>query len=281
MKKFIAYYRVSRKSQGESGLGIAAQKATVASYLKSQNGELLQEFTEVETGTNKKERVVIQQAIEAAKKNSATLLIAKIDRLARNVSFVSSLMETGIDFVAADMPSANPFTIHIFAALAEQEAKLISARTKAALAEIKASGRKLGSPKNLTDEARKKGQERNRILAFENKHNRQAREVVMRCRESKMTYLEIANYLNDLGYTTRFGNSFRPTTVMRLLGKTGDQIKFGLDSESIKTPPTITPQQTWRWSGEEVFRSQGRFPLHTTESCFWMNYRSSNERFLK
>ncbi len=219
MKKFIAYYRVSRKSQGESGLGIAAQKATVASYLKSQDCELLQEFTEVETGTNKKERLVIQQAIEAAKKNGATLLLAKIDRLARNVNFVSSLMETGIDFVACDMPSANPFTIHIFAALAEQEAKLISARTKAALAEIKASGRKLGSPNNLTYEARKKGAQKCRALALESKENRQAVEVSNHCRKSGMTYKETAEYLNELKFTTRFGNQFRASTVKQLLDR--------------------------------------------------------------
>lgn len=217
MKKYCAYYRVSRKSQGDSGLGIAAQKATVLSFVKSQEGILIDEFTEVETGTNKKERVVIQKAIEAAKKNDATLLIAKIDRLARNVNFVSSLMETGIDFIACDMPSANPFTIHIFAALAEQEAKLISSRTKAALAEIKTRGGKLGTPVNLTVEARLKGALKNQKLAAVDIRNRQARAVAEQCRISGLTLNGIANHLNSLGYVTRFGNKFSPTTVHRLL----------------------------------------------------------------
>jgi DNA invertase Pin-like site-specific DNA recombinase len=217
MKKFIAYYRVSRKSQGESGLGIAAQKATVASYVKAQGGELLDEYTEIETGTNKRERVIIHQAIQSAKKNNATLLIAKIDRLARNVSFVSSLMETGIDFIACDMPSANPFTIHIFAALAEQEAKLISSRTKAALAQVKANGGVLGTPSNLTLESRKKGALKNKELALHDKRNRQARAVAEQCRNSEMTLSSIANHLNSLGYTTRFNNPFSATAVFRLL----------------------------------------------------------------
>jgi DNA invertase Pin-like site-specific DNA recombinase len=217
MKKFIAYYRVSRKSQGEAGLGILAQKATVTSFIKSQTGELLQEFIEVETGTNKRGRVVIQQAIDAAIKNGATLLIAKIDRLARNVKFVSSLMEAGIDFVACDMPSANPFTIHIFSALAEQEARLISSRTKAALAEIKASGRKLGTPLNLNAAAREKGHVRNRILARENTQNRQAAVVANLCRSSGMNLSKIAQHLNELGFKTRYGKRFLPNTVRRLL----------------------------------------------------------------
>ncbi len=217
MKKFIAYYRVSRKSQGESGLGIAAQKATVNSYVKAQGGELLDEYTEVETGTNKRERVIIHQAIQSAKKQNATLLIAKIDRLARNVSFVSSLMETGIDFIACDMPSANPFTIHIFSALAEQEAKLISSRTKAALAEIKANGGALGNPANLTLDARKKGAQKNKELAQADKRNRQAKAVAKQCRNNKMTLVAIANHLNSLGYTSRFNNQFSATAVLRLL----------------------------------------------------------------
>jgi DNA invertase Pin-like site-specific DNA recombinase len=225
MKKFIAYYRVSRKSQGESGLGIAAQKATVASYVKAQGGELLDEYTEIETGTNKRERVIIHQAIQSAKKNNATLLIAKIDRLARNVSFVSSLMETGIDFIACDMPSANPFTIHIFAALAEQEAKLISSITKAALAEIKATGRTLGTPSNLNKIARQKGADKNRMIARESKSNIQAYEISNQCRAAGMTFKQTADYLNKLNYTTRFGNTFRPSTVKQLL----DRMKIAAD----------------------------------------------------
>jgi DNA invertase Pin-like site-specific DNA recombinase len=119
MKKFIAYYRVSRKTQEVSGLGLSAQKTSVLKYVESQNGMILNEFTEIETGTNKKVRIAIQDAIKLAKNEGAVLVIAKIDRLARNVSFVSSLMDAGVEFVACDMPSANHFTIHIFSALAD------------------------------------------------------------------------------------------------------------------------------------------------------------------
>src|SRR5688500_8357428 len=115
-KKFVAYYRCSTAEQGRSGLGLSAQKATVTKYVAG-NGDLIGEYTEVETGTNKRQRTEIQAAIQFAKKEKATLVIAKLDRLSRNVNFVSSLMESGIDFVACDMPTANPFTIHIFSAL--------------------------------------------------------------------------------------------------------------------------------------------------------------------
>jgi DNA invertase Pin-like site-specific DNA recombinase len=219
MKKFIAYYRVSRKSQGESGLGIAAQKSAVQRYIETQNGIILHEYTEVETGTNKKQRVVIHEAINQSKKEGAILVIAKIDRLARNVNFVSSLMDAGVEFVACDMPSANHFTIHIFAALAEQEAKLISQRTRHALSELKKRGVKLGKPENLTNQAREKGQEIIRLNARNNDQNRQAQAVIVSCRERGMTLRAIAEHLNQLNFKTRYGNSFHPSAIKRLLEK--------------------------------------------------------------
>jgi len=216
MKKFIAYYRVSRKSQGESGLGIAAQKTAVQKYIDTQSGLLLGEYTEVETGTNKKKRVVIQEAINQSKKQGAILVIAKIDRLARNVNFVSSLMDAGVEFVACDMPSANHFTIHIFAALAEQEAKLISTRTRLALSELKKRGVKLGKPENLTIEAREKGKEAIRINSRANDSNRQAQAIIISCREKGMKFRQIADHLNELNFKTRYGCSYHPMTVKRL-----------------------------------------------------------------
>lgn len=216
MKKFIAYYRVSRKSQGESGLGIAAQKSAVQRYIESQNGTILYEYTEVETGTNKKQRVVIHEAINQSKKESAILVIAKLDRLSRNLTFVSSLMDAGVEFVACDMPSANHFTIHIFAALAEQEAKLISTRTKLALTELKKRGVKLGKPENLTIEAREKGIETIRMNAKKNDNNRQAQAVIVSCREKGMKFQAIANHLNELNFRTRYGYLFNPKGVKRL-----------------------------------------------------------------
>lgn len=216
MKKYIAYYRVSRKEQGISGLGLSAQRTSVTAYAKAQDGIIVEEYTEVETGTNKRERIEIHNAITRAKQEGAVLIIAKLDRLARNVSFVSSLMDAGIEFVAVDMPTANNFTIHIFSALAEQEAKLISSRTKLALAELKSSGVALGTPKNLDSNARAKGVQKIRENATNNDRNRQAQSVIISCKERGMSYRQIAEYLNGLNFKTRYGNVFLAPSVHQL-----------------------------------------------------------------
>jgi DNA invertase Pin-like site-specific DNA recombinase len=220
MKKFVSYYRVSRKEQGISGLGLSAQKSSVVKYVESQGGAIIQEFTEIETGTNKRERIEIQKAIQLAKSEGATLIIAKLDRLARSVNFVTSLMIAGVEFLAVDMPSANNFTIHIFSALAEQEALLISTRTKQALAELKKKGSVLGNPKNLNDDARAKGLATIKENAINNDRNKQAQSVILSCKERGMSYREIAKYLNDLNFKTRYGNQFLAPTVHQLYNKT-------------------------------------------------------------
>lgn len=220
MKKYIAYYRVSRKEQGISGLGLSAQKNSVEKYVEGQDGIILDAYTEIETGTNKRERVEIQKAIQQAKNEGAVLVIAKLDRLARNVSFISSLMDAGIEFLAVDMPSANNFTIHIFSALAEQEAKLISSRTKLALAELKKKGAVLGNPNNLTDKAREQGVKTIRENAINNDRNRQAQSVITSCKEKGMSYRQIAEYLNQLNFKTRYGNQFMAPTVHQLYRRT-------------------------------------------------------------
>jgi DNA invertase Pin-like site-specific DNA recombinase len=220
MKKYIAYYRVSRKEQGISGLGLSAQRSSVEKYVSSQDGTILNEYTEIETGTNKRKRIEIQKAIQMAKSENAVLVIAKLDRLSRNVNFISSLMDSGIEFIAVDMPTANNFTIHIFSALAEQEAKLISSRTKQALAELKKKGLVLGNPKNLNDNARAKGVATIRENAINNDRNRQAQSVIMSCKERGMSYREIAKYLNELNFKTRYGNQFLAPTVHQLYNRT-------------------------------------------------------------
>jgi DNA invertase Pin-like site-specific DNA recombinase len=219
MKKFIAYYRVSRKEQGISGLGLSAQKSSVEKYVSGQEGIILNEYTEIETGTNKRERIEIHKAIQQAKNEGAVLVIAKLDRLARQVTFVSSLMDSGIEFLAVDMPSANNFTIHIFSALAEQEAKLISSRTKVALAELKKKGVKLGNPQNLTSEARAKGVNKIKENAMNNDRNRQAQSIILNCKEKEMSYRQIADYLNQLNFKTRHGNKFYAPTVLQLYSR--------------------------------------------------------------
>ena len=138
-RRYVAYYRVSTKQQGRSGLGLEAQRAAVLGFLKTRPAELFAEFTEVESG-RKNDRPQFNEALRICRVYSATLVIAKLDRLARNVAITSALMESGAEFVAADFPQANRLTIHILAAIAEYEAKLISERVKAAIAAARARG---------------------------------------------------------------------------------------------------------------------------------------------
>lgn len=144
MTKFVAYYRVSTDRQGASGLGLEAQRAVVVSFVAGK-GELAAEFTEIESG-RRSDRPELHAALAACQRQRATLVIAKLDRLARNVAFIAGLMESGVEFVAVDMPEANRLTLHILAAVAEHEREMISQRTKAALAVAKARGTKLGNP---------------------------------------------------------------------------------------------------------------------------------------
>lgn len=144
--KFIAYYRVSTGKQAASGLGLDAQKAAVGDFLNGGNWELAAEFTEIETGTRKgNARPMLTKALAACRIHGATLVIAKLDRLYRNVAAQSALMESGVDFIAVDNPTASRFTLHILAAVAEHEAGMISKRTKDALAARKAKGLPMGS----------------------------------------------------------------------------------------------------------------------------------------
>jgi DNA invertase Pin-like site-specific DNA recombinase len=153
-QQFVTYYRVSTQRQGVSGLGLDAQRQTVAQYLAVGTRLTVGEFVEVETGKGSnalEKRPQLRLALEMCKKTGATLLIAKLDRLARNVHFVSGLMESKVSFVACDLPEANQLTIHIMAAFAEHEARRISERTRDALAAAKARGVVLGAtgPANL------------------------------------------------------------------------------------------------------------------------------------
>jgi DNA invertase Pin-like site-specific DNA recombinase len=143
--QFVAYLRVSTVRQGEGGLGMEAQDAAVRSFAKHAGKAILATYVEVESG-KRSDRPELAKALVAAKKAKATLLIAKLDRLARNVAFIANLMDAGVDFVAVDQPYASRLTLHILSAVAEDEARRISERTKAALAAAKARGIKLGSP---------------------------------------------------------------------------------------------------------------------------------------
>ena len=140
--KFVTYLRVSTERQGQSGLGLEAQRAAVAAHVIGR-GDVIAEYLEVESG-KRNERPQLALALAEAKRLGAVLLIAKLDRLARNVAFIANLLESGVEVTAADMPEANRFVLHIMAAVAEQEGRAISERTRAALAAAKARGVKLG-----------------------------------------------------------------------------------------------------------------------------------------
>lgn len=214
-KGFIAYYRVSTTKQGQSGLGLEAQREAVRRYMAGVTGTLVEEFQEVETGKGKDalaKRPQLRMALDACRKQGATLIIAKLDRLARNVHFVSGLMESRVRFVACDMPEANELTIHIMAAFAEHEAKRISQRTKEALAIARARGVALGraGATNL----RSNLVERQRVAqAF----SMRLRPVFVSMQERGLSQRAMAKELNGIGVPAAKGGTWSLTQVQREL----------------------------------------------------------------
>ena len=160
--KFVAYFRVSTDKQGRSGLGLEAQREAVLAFLNGGKWALVAEFVEVESG-KRNDRPQLTAALAACKKHKAKLVIAKLDRLSRNLAFIAALMESGVEFVAVDNPHANKLTVHILAAVAQHERELIAQRTRDALQAAKARGTKLGNPKLAA--ARKTAIEGNRAAA--------------------------------------------------------------------------------------------------------------------
>lgn len=211
---YVAYYRVSTKKQGQSGLGLESQRELVKRFLKPED-TLLQEYIEVESG-KRNDRLQLEAAIAFAKQHQAQLLIAKLDRLSRNAGFIFKLRDSHVNFLAVDMPDANTLTIGIFAVLAQHERELISSRTKAALQQKKIQGFTLGTPENLTEWARLKGLRVRQENACSHKANRQATELILMYRDKGMNYQAIAERLNNHGFTTRRGKQFFPITVQRL-----------------------------------------------------------------
>ena len=213
--KFVAYYRVSTNRQGKSGLGLAGQRKAVEDYLNGGKWTLVDEFTEVESGKNR-DRPQLAEALALAKKTKATLVIAKLDRLSRSVSFIANLMDSGVNFVAADMPHADRFMLHVYAAMAEEERRRISERTKAALAAAKRRGVKLGCP--VPDKGAKAAAKVHRRNAKRFAEN--ALPVIKEIRESGATSLRgIAKALNARGIKSARGGSWGPQAVANVLAR--------------------------------------------------------------
>lgn len=214
-KKYVAYYRVSTKKQGISGLGLASQKEIVCNYIAPE--KIFAEFTEIESGKNNN-RTELNRALDLCKKNDAVLIIAKLDRLSRNINFITSLMESKVNFECCDLPQANNFTIHIFAALAEQERKMISERTKRGLEQAKIKGKIIGSPENLTKEAIRRGLEVRIENSKENENNKRAFAVIEN-NYKKLTLQQISDKLNKAGFKTAKGGQFSSVQVKRIFEK--------------------------------------------------------------
>lgn len=222
--QFVSYVRVSTQRQGESGLGLEAQREAVARYMNGwivHHPELIGEFQEIESG-KRNDRPVLKEALALCKRTGATLVIAKLDRLARNVAFIANLMESDVEFVCCDLPQANRLLLHIMAAVAENEARMISERTKSALAAAKARGTKLGAAnpacQNLTEGARDRGTEASAHAAVAAAREAYAPIVpkIRSARAAGMSWHGVAALLNESGHKTRSGARFSGPIARRI-----------------------------------------------------------------
>jgi len=211
--KFVAYFRVSTDRQGKSGLGLDAQRAAVAKHIGQ--AELIAEFTEIESG-RKNDREQLAAALATAKRAKATLVIAKLDRLARNVHFISGLLESSVPFVCADMPEADRTFLQMMAVFAEWEARKISERTKAALAQVKAQGRTLGCPTPEIGSAAGIARIQAKADAYALRVGPVVRDIIKLTGAS--TLRDIAQQLSQRGIETPRGNfEWRASQVSNLL----------------------------------------------------------------
>lgn len=218
--KFVSYLRVSTARQGRSGLGLEAQRKAVSDYLNGGAWELSGEFVEVESG-KLDGRPQLEAALAMCELTGATLVVAKLDRLSRNVAFLAALQDSGARFVAADMPEANELTIHIMAAVAQAERKAISKRTKEALAAAKARGAKLGGARGNADDLRK-GPAASAIIRSKTSGDRAAkvlRQIETLQAAGVITLRAIADRLNAAGITTPRGGTWGASQVKRVLDK--------------------------------------------------------------
>lgn len=212
MAEFVAYYRVSTSQQAASGLGLEAQRYAVEHYVERVGGDLLAAFTEVESGANS-QRQQLEKAIRYCRLKRAMLVVARLDRLARNVKFIAQLLDSGVDFVAADMPDANRLTVHVIAAIAEYERQVISDRTKQALQRAKAAGRKIGNPRIAQQQSAA-------VSAAVDRANAAALKVLpfiqFHDRDNTLSATALANILNAEGIRGTRGGTWTAASVRNL-----------------------------------------------------------------
>lgn len=212
---YITYYRVSTQKQGQSGLGLEAQKAAVAQFTGNCTDCVIGSYTDIETGKNN-ERPELLKAIAQAKQTGAKLLIAKLDRLSRNAAFILTLKDSGVNFVCCDMPDANAMTIGIMAIIAQQEREMISKRTKEALQAKKVRVGEWRKGK-ITAETHAKGQAAIKAKAANNQNTMRAKNYAKTLSSQGLTLQEIADRLNAEGHRTATGKQYHRTSVNRLL----------------------------------------------------------------
>lgn len=215
--KYVAYLRVSTSRQGSSGLGLDAQREIIRNYLQGESP--ISEFTEVESG-RKSDRPKLQEALALCRKEKATLIVAKLDRLSRNVAFTSRLLESDVEIKFCDFPEANRLVLHIISSIAEYEANLIRARTKQALEAKRARGETLGKPENFIDNQEKAiahSRETTKAKANSNPNNKRAVAMLRTLVKTTSNLSEMARTLNDEGFATSRGGMFTAQQVKNLL----------------------------------------------------------------
>ncbi len=218
--KYVSYLRQSTRKQEISGLGLEAQREIIEKTISHRNN-IIREFIETESG-RKSNRPKLVEALELCKKEGATLIVAKLDRLSRNVAFTSKLLESEVEIKFCDFPETNKLVLHIISSIAEYEATLIATRTRQALQAKKERGFKLGKPNNLLDnhqDALRKSSQTNRTKATENPNNRRAIAMLRVLSAQNLSLSEMARRLNEQGFVTSTGRMFYPMQVKILLSR--------------------------------------------------------------
>lgn len=218
---YVSYIRVSTKGQERSGLSFDAQKAIIEHYAEIEKAEIVKEFIETESGKTIENRPILKEAIQYAQDYKCVLVVAKLDRLSRDVEHIFKIQkQLGSFFKSCDLPTTDALTLSIHAGIAQRERELISIRTRQALEAKKRKGEKLGTINNLTIAGRKAGGIINKINATNNKNNKRAKAIILEYKAKGMSLKSIIDSLNNNGFYTATGKKFHKTTVSRIFKKT-------------------------------------------------------------